>query len=659
MAAEEVMAAAVEYARAGVPVLPFRADKKGSLLPGRKWKGQATTDEATVRSWAALWSRPGALIGTVLDGTRCVLDIDYPDRLDHEVPDGATRVGGRGSQVWLDGEAPYAAEITNRAGDTIGELLGAGHIAILPTPGSKYSWADDRRPWHDAPPVPDWARARQGSRNGPATDNGEPLTSRNELIALAGELRHLGLSRDAILAALLAMVDDGRIEASDPSWPWAKSDLTKIADEAGKWAAGEFIAPPRILMNGARASDLDAVLTPVSEIELRAVRWLWSERVPMGELVLLAGREGVGKSTFEAWLTARVTRGDLDGQSLGHPRNVLVVATEDDWGTTIRPRLMAARADLDRVFRLTVESRGTGRGVQLHLPDHLGILEKALDRSAPAMVVFSPLISRLTGKLDSHKDQEVRQALEPLVAMAQRHHAVFLGLIHMNKSVGTDPLKAVMGSIAFGAVARSVLFIQRDPDEPSLRLLGVPKNNLGKTDHELGLLAFRLMPILVGKTTEGDDVTATVVAWDGSRDGSSESVMNDAAASAETRTATIEAADWLRAYLVAAGGTAPKSDITEAARGEGYERNALDRARKRLGVVTERTKTMPSTTTWTLSEAIPQPVISTRLTHYPSVMSEMGETGEVSSHLTDLTHLTRTGRAKRETSGYARANDDA
>ena len=75
-----------------------------------------------------------------------------------------------------------------------------------------------------------------------------------------------------------------------------------------------------------------------------------------------------------------------------------------------------------------------------------------------ALILLDPLMSRLDAKLDTHKDAEVRLALEPLVSIANSTGAAILGLIHLNKSLSTDPLTMLMGSRAFAAVARAVLF---------------------------------------------------------------------------------------------------------------------------------------------------------------------------------------------------------
>src|SRR5258708_18139395 len=107
----------------------------------------------------------------------------------------------------------------------------------------------------------------------------------------------------------------------------------------------------------AEAADMPARhvrLTPASWVEMRPVRWLWSGRIPAGEITLVPGREGIGKSLFLAWLAGQITRGTLDGQWQGQPRPVLYAATEARWSPTIAPRLYAARADLDMVFNVDV-----------------------------------------------------------------------------------------------------------------------------------------------------------------------------------------------------------------------------------------------------------------------------------------------------------------
>ena len=256
------------------------------------------------------------------------------------------------------------------------------------------------------------------------------------------------------------------------------------------------------------------VLTPASTIKVRPVRWVWQQRLPAGAMTLLGGREGVGKSTIGYTLAADITRGRLPGEHHGTPKAVIVAATEDSWEHTIVPRLMAAGADLDRVYRVDVE---TYEGVEttISLPRDLAAVEDAVRQVDAALLLLDPLMSRLDSQLDTHKDAEVRLALEPLTALADRTGVAVVGLIHVNKSHSTDPLTTLMASRAFAAVARAVLFVMRDPDDDGTRLLGSPKNNLGRDD--LPSLTFRIESAHVADTDEGEVWTGRVQ-WVGERE---------------------------------------------------------------------------------------------------------------------------------------------
>lgn len=339
------------------------------------------------------------------------------------------------------------------------------------------------------------------------------------------------------------------------------------------------------------------ILTCAAQIKPRPVRWLWDGRLALGTLGLLAGREGLGKSTLAYWTAARITRGELPGAYREEPRAVLICATEDSWEHTIVPRLMAAGADLTRVFRVevvTVDEIHVG----LSLPRDLIALEDAAAHAGAALLLLDPLMSRL-GDLDTHRDAEVRQALEPLVSIADRTGMSILGLIHHNKGGSTDPLQLVMGSKAFTAVARSVHTVVPHPDDEERRVFGTPKNNLGRTN--LPSLTFTLAghPI---DTEEGTAWTGRIE-WGDDLDESIGEVMRRAVPD-EDRTATDEAIEWLQDFLVKEGGSASSGDIKRAGKVVGHSERTLGRARRALHLTTTR-EGFPSVTSWTLPVATP------------------------------------------------------
>lgn len=267
-----------------------------------------------------------------------------------------------------------------------------------------------------------------------------------------------------------------------------------------------------------------ALLTSAADIQMRRVKWLWKERIALGTLSLVAGEPGMGKSTLVYWIVGQMTQGTLYGEFAGKPKDVIICATEDSWEHTIVPRLAAAGADRSRVYRVDISNADEVMS-GLNLMTDQDLLGEICEDKDIGLMVLDPLISRL-GDKDTHKDSEVRKALEPMCAIADRLQFSIIGLMHHNKSGSTDPLKSVMGSTGFGAVARSVHSVVHAPqddedyDGPEQRLFGTIKNNLGKTSgngpHQLDTWLFHIETVTFD--TEDDDpipLSVGSICWDG------------------------------------------------------------------------------------------------------------------------------------------------
>jgi hypothetical protein len=339
--------------------------------------------------------------------------------------------------------------------------------------------------------------------------------------------------------------------------------------------------------------------------DMRAVRWLEDGRIPLGGLSLLAGREGVGKSIFWAHLAAQITKGTLPGHWYGQPKSVLVAATEDSWAPTITPRLVASGADLTRILRIEVRGLSIDYDTNLNLPSDLAGLESVILQRDVALVVFDPLGSRLASNLDTHKDAEVRRALEPLSATADRTGATILGLIHVNKTATTDPLTSLMGSRAFPAVARAVVYMAYDEADENVRLVGTPKNNVGPTDSTTRTC--RIESVKVGIDPNGLDIWTGRLIVTGIREESIRDALEASVGStSESRSNSVEAADWVHAWLEARGGSAPSSVAKAEGSKEGHLSTTLTHSLHRAGVRIERPGYQKGTV-WTLSpfESVP------------------------------------------------------
>src|SRR5690606_36944230 len=96
------------------------------------------------------------------------------------------------------------------------------------------------------------------------------------------------------------------------------------------------------------------------------------------------------------------------------------------------------------------------------------------------LAIIDPIVSAM-GQVDSHKNLETRQALQPLADFATDTRATVLGITHLSKgSGGRDPLERLLGSVAFGALARVVIGAAKvDDDGADHRVMARIKSNIG------------------------------------------------------------------------------------------------------------------------------------------------------------------------------------
>ncbi len=267
-------------------------------------------------------------------------------------------------------------------------------------------------------------------------------------------------------------------------------------------------------------------LTPASSFAIRGVKWVWENRMPVGALTLIPGREGVGKSTFLAWMAAAITRGQLPGMHFGTAKSVLYSASEDAWEYTIAPRMLAAGADMDRVFRIDAALEGDGYGGVL-LPRDCRELVPAARSVDAAVLLCDPIISLVDERLNTFKSKELRNALEPLTAAAEEAELAIGALVHFNKGQSADVGTLISGARAWVEVARAVVAIGRDREADEYTcVVSQTKNNLGVGD--LPNLTYTIdshhLP-----TVDGEMTSVGRLRWTGETDRGVEDLLAEAA----------------------------------------------------------------------------------------------------------------------------------
>jgi len=332
----------------------------------------------------------------------------------------------------------------------------------------------------------------------------------------------------------------------------------------------------------AKIKQVDAIGTRASDVEPESLTWLWYPRLLLGKLNIIDGDPDVGKSTVTLDLAARVTTGrEMPDGSPGIDGAVVILSYEDGLADTIVPRLEAAGCDLRRVImidRVPDKDGGTRPPV---IPEDLPIIEAKIVAEQAVMLIVDPLMAALSGKVDSHRDQDSRRALTLIADTAERTGAAIVVVRHMNKSGGGNPMYRGGGSIGFIGAARSGLLIGRDPDDEERRVLARLKGNLSIAYPSL---TFRMEG---AEWTRKDKLISAVrVCWEGETDVDATALLRPPEADDES--ARDKAKKFLQTYL--ASGEKSAAQVEAAAEKADIAWRTVERAKKLAGARSVKTK---------------------------------------------------------------------
>lgn len=322
------------------------------------------------------------------------------------------------------------------------------------------------------------------------------------------------------------------------------------------------------------------VLTCGSDLTPEPYRWLWQYWLAMGKLHILAGAPGQGKTTIALAMAATITIGGRwpDGSRCA-PGNVLIWSGEDDPADTLVPRLMAAGADRARCYFIE-GARRDGEVVPFDPARDLGQLLEAIEKiGGISLLVIDPVVSAVTG--DSHKNTEVRRALQPLVDLAAKCDCAVLGITHFAKGgQGTDPAQRVVGSVAFTAVARVVMVaakVKGDEEGQDTRILARSKSNIGPDDGGFQYHLEQSEPI--------PGIHASHIAWGKAVEGTARELLTDP--DDEPQEDASDAVEMLRAELDSVLWTSC-DEAAKPLKAAGFTKKQIWAASKKVGVMRKK-----------------------------------------------------------------------
>ena len=187
-----------------------------------------------------------------------------------------------------------------------------------------------------------------------------------------------------------------------------------------------------------------------------------------------------GKSTMMMNLIAELSTGGKtpDGCKIGAPQKVIYQCSEDGVSDTIKPRLERCGADCRKIAFINEEVYNG-----LTLDDER--IRQAIIEFRPRLVVIDPIQAYLGSDSDLQIAGRARKLMRRLGMWAAGYDCAIVLIGHLNKKEGSKGLYRSLGSIDVVAAARSVLQVERDTENPDIRIVHQIKNSLAPTAEDI------------------------------------------------------------------------------------------------------------------------------------------------------------------------------
>ena len=328
------------------------------------------------------------------------------------------------------------------------------------------------------------------------------------------------------------------------------------------------------------ATDGVAQLIPFSEMPLEPLLWLRKDWLCRKKLTLIGGMPGCGKTTILLDWMSTLSAGSYWPEGSKAPLGDCIFwSGEDTPSDTLKPRLMRMGGDLSRIHFVTATLKPGERSRAFDPSRDMPMLKAAIDKmpNPPVLIGLDPMIA-VTGKADSHKNAETRNALAPFIEMVESLNACAVGIHHLSKGTsGKNPLERLTGSIAFGALPRIVCLCaeqqDKQPDQNRYVIMRA-KCNIGVNGGGYGY------DIEAAPLIENPDIDATRIKWGDVLEGTAMEIMDDAEAKPEQETKQSQGEAFINSIL--ADGRMKATEVIAAAIENGISKRTLERATSKM-----------------------------------------------------------------------------
>lgn len=322
----------------------------------------------------------------------------------------------------------------------------------------------------------------------------------------------------------------------------------------------------------------------LAEVQEEKIDWLWYPFFARGELTIVEGDPGVGKSYMVQMVAKALCDNDKlpdasklrmngaksykiqYGYAKGEPGPVVYFDMENNAATVTKKRMR--NNGLIHYERFYQEEEPFSI-------DNVRVFEticEAIGKLSPSLIVFDT-INTYIGRADTHNAAETQQAFAQFKTLARRFNCAVIAIRHLTKGSRDKAIYRGQGSIAFTGMARVVLSVGISPTDPSERIAAVTKLNVARQPPALVFSIDSLPDTL-------DDQDRSRFRWH-----EWNAITSDELLEAKLDKRTGEAALDAEAYVLErlSGGDVDSDELTRDAEARGIAGRTLRRALQKLG----------------------------------------------------------------------------